>query len=324
MNSPESNLPPAARLSVVAPAYNEERVLQAFFGRIVSVLNPLDMPYEVILVDDGSSDRTWDIIEKQCLASPAFKGIRFSRNFGQQCALSAGIDAATGDAVVTMDSDLQHPPEEIPRMIEAWRNGAEVVNMARDATEKIPFIKKIGTALFYWFMNRVSDTPLGHDMPDFRLMDRRVADRFRRLGERGRFIRGLVSWLGFAATVLHFRAPSAPSGKTRYGIRKMALLAFDALTSFTAFPLRVALFIGLAVSALGGLYCAYVLYTALVLHAVVPGWSSLMSVVLFLGGCQMVFLGIIGEYLSRVFTEVKQRPLYVEKSRLNLPAPRIR
>jgi polyisoprenyl-phosphate glycosyltransferase len=318
MNVPAHESAGAVRLSIVTPVYNEEQVLDAFFGRVLSVLNPLGLTFEIILVDDGSSDRSWEIIEKQCRAVPAFKAIRFSRNFGQQCALSAGIEASTGDAVITMDSDLQHPPEEIPRMVEAWRAGAEVVCMARDTTDKIPFIKKIGTAAFYWFMNRWSETPLGHDMPDFRLMDRRVADRFLDFGERGRFIRGLVSWLGFTPTVLHFHAPKAPSGKTRYGMKKMAMLAFDALTSFTAFPLRVALYIGLVVSALGGLYCIYALYSALIAHTVAPGWTSLMSVVLFLGGCQMVFLGIIGEYLSRVFNEVKQRPLYVEKTRINL------
>lgn len=300
-------------LSVVSPVYNEEQVLEAFCDELTQVLSSLGITYEIILVDDGSSDQSPAIIAKRCEADPSVKAIHLARNFGQQAALTAGIEVALGRAVVTMDADLQHPPQELPRMVTAWKQGNALIAMERDVTKRISLVKRTGTALFYFFLNRWSEIPLGHNMPDFRLMDRSVVDRFKEFPERNRFIRGLVSWLGFKPLVLHFSAPADQKEQTNYSFRKMARLAMDALTSFTAFPLRVALYSGLVVSLFSAAYLLYTLYVALFLDTAVKGWASLISVVLFLGGCQMVFLGIIGEYLFRIYTEVKRRPIYIVK-----------
>jgi polyisoprenyl-phosphate glycosyltransferase len=305
-------------LSVVSPVYNEEQVLEAFCDQLTQVLSSLDITYEIILVDDGSSDQSPAIIAKRCEADPAVKAIHLARNFGQQAALTAGIEAAMGRAVVTMDADLQHPPQELPRMVAAWKQGNALIAMERDVTKRISLVKRTGTALFYFFLNRWSEIPLGHNMPDFRLMDRAVVDRFKEFPERNRFIRGLVNWLGFKPLVLHFSAPADQKEQTNYSFRKMAHLAMDALTSFTAFPLRVALYSGLVVSLFSAAYLLYTLYVALFLDTAVKGWASLISVILFLGGCQMVFLGIIGEYLFRIYTEVKRRPIYIVKQTRNV------
>jgi dolichol-phosphate mannosyltransferase len=305
-------------LSVVSPVYNEEQVLEAFCDQLTQVLSSLDITYEIILVDDGSSDQSPAIIAKRCEADPSVKAIHLARNFGQQAALTAGIEAALGRAVVTMDADLQHPPQELPRMVAAWKQGNALIAMERDVTKRISLVKRTGTALFYFFLNRWSEIPLGHNMPDFRLMDRAVVDRFKEFPERNRFIRGLVNWLGFKPLVLHFSAPADQKEQTNYSFRKMAHLAMDALTSFTAFPLRVALYSGLVVSLFSAAYLLYTLYVALFLDTAVKGWASLISVILFLGGCQMVFLGIIGEYLFRIYTEVKRRPIYIVKQTRNV------
>jgi polyisoprenyl-phosphate glycosyltransferase len=305
-------------LSVVSPVYNEEQVLEAFCDELTQVLSSLGITYEIILVDDGSSDRSPAIIAKRCEADSSVKAIHLARNFGQQAALTAGIEAALGRAVVTMDADLQHPPQELPRMVAAWKQGNALIAMERDVTKRISLVKRSGTALFYFFLNRWSEIPLGHNMPDFRLMDRAVVDRFKEFPERNRFIRGLVSWLGFKPLVLHFSAPADQKEQTNYSFRKMARLAMDALTSFTAFPLRVALYSGLVVSLFSAAYLLYTLYVVLFLDTAVKGWASLISVILFLGGCQMVFLGIIGEYVFRIYTEVKRRPIYIVKQTRNV------
>ena len=305
-------------LSIVSPVYNEGQVLEAFCDQLTQVLSSLGITYEIILVDDGSNDQSPVIIAKRCNADPSVKALHLARNFGQQAALTAGIDVALGKAVVTMDADLQHPPQELPRMVAAWKQGNALIVMERDFTKHIPFIKRTGTALFYFFLNRWSETPLGHNIPDFRLMDRSVVDRFKELPERNRFILGLVSWLGFKPLVLHFSAPANQKDHTHYSFRKMAHLAMDALTSFTAFPLRVALYFGLIVSLLNVAYLFYTLYVALFLGTAIQGWTSIISVILFLGGCQMVFLGIIGEYLFRIYAEVKRRPIYIVKQTRNI------
>jgi glycosyltransferase involved in cell wall biosynthesis len=309
---------PGIDLSIVSPVYNEAQVLDAFCDRLITILEPLHLSCEVILIDDGSSDATPDIIARRCDFDPCFRAIHLARNFGQQAALTAGIEAARGSAVITMDADLQHPPEELPRMIEAWKQGNQLVTMERDATQRISLIKRAGTSLFYFFINRWSDISLGRNIPDFRLMDRTIVDRFKELPERNRFVRGLINWMGFKPQVLHFKAPAGPKDATGYSFRKMVHLAIDALTSFTAFPLRMALYSGFAISFLSAVYLFYAIYVALFLDSAVKGWASLISVVLFLGGCQMVFLGIIGEYLFRIFTEVKQRPLYIVKKTRNI------
>lgn len=303
-------------LSIVTPVYNEEAVLGDFFKELTATLNRLGMSYEIIFVDDGSTDRSWEIISEFGSLNSNVRGIRFTRNFGQQVALSAGLDLSRGRAVICMDSDLQHPPALIPEMIDFWKNGFMVVNTVRE-DQKIPFLKKWGTDIFYRIMCFLSDTPVLASSPDFRCMDRTVVDAFRTLRERDRFIRGLISWLGFPSTTLCFTAPVQTCKKSRYTMKKMINLAVDALTSFTAFPLRFAFYLGIVVSLSSAVYTLYSLFVKLFLGTAVQGWTSLIIVLLFLGGGQMIFLGIIGEYIYRIYNEMKQRPLYISRNRLN-------
>jgi polyisoprenyl-phosphate glycosyltransferase len=305
-------------LSIVVPVYNERDGVEALVAELFSVLEAIGLSFEIILIDDGSKDGSWDIIERQCARHCAVKGIRLSRNFGQQMALSAGLEAAAGEAVITMDADLQHPPAVIKKMVEKWRTGAKIVNAIRDSAQGASLIKRWCTVVFYRLMDFWSEVPIGHNMPDFRLLDRSVVDSFLQLKERSRFIRGLINWLGFDIVTVHFDAPKRRGAKSRYNFGKMFHLAIDAITSFTAFPLKIALYIGLGISFLSAGYLAYILYITLILREAVKGWASVISVVLFLGGCQMIFLGIIGEYILKMYNELKQRPLYIVSRRLNM------
>ncbi len=305
-------------LSIVTPAYNEADNLREFCAQLQSVLKGLGLFCEIILVDDGSRDSTWNVIQQLGQEQPCVRGIRLSRNFGQQIALSAGIEAAVGKAVITMDADLEHPPQQIPRMIETWRNGAKLVLAVRKSERGLPLVKRLGTRIFYGLFNRLSRTHIGNNVPDFRLMDRQVVKEFLRLKERDRFLRGLVNWLGFDPVILEFSTQARRGKDSRYSFRKMAHLATDAITSFTAFPLRLAFYVGIFVFLLSAVYLAYAVYIVLFTSQAVRGWASLISVVLLLGGLQLVFLGVVGEYLSRVYNEVKQRPLYVVEETVNI------
>ncbi len=305
-------------VSIVSPAYNEASTLAEFCEQVLPVLEEQKLSYEIVFVDDGSSDGTWTLIRQLGRENSRIRGIRLARNFGQQIALSAGIEAAKGRAVLTMDSDLEHPPQMVPQMIEAWKNGAKLVLAVRKQEQGLPFLKRIGTRVFYSLFNHWSKIPIGINVPDFRLMDRQVVDEFLRLKERDRFLRGLVNWLGFKPVLLEFSVDSRRSKDSRYTFHKMARLAADAITSFTAFPLRMAFYVGLFVFLLSALYLGYAVYIALFTERAVRGWASILSVVLLLGGMQMVFLGVMGEYLSRVYNEVKQRPLYVVEETANL------
>lgn len=305
-------------ISIIVPVYNEKATLRRFCEELISVLNQTRLNYEILLIDDGSNDCSWDIIRSEAIIFPFVRGIRFSRNFGQQIALSAGLDSARGKAVICMDADLQHPPSIIPKMIDAWQNGAMVVNTIREDS-KLPLVKRLGTRMFYHLFSKCCDVQLNHFSPDFRLLDRIVVEKFRDFRERDRFVRGLIGWLGFPSCTIRFKVPEHTLRKSSYTFKKMVMLALDGLTSFTALPLRLAFFFGLGVSVISAIYAVYALYANLFLENVVKGWTSLLIVVLFLGGCQMVFLGIIGEYLLRIYNEVKGRPLYVVSDSINEP-----
>lgn len=305
-------------LTIVTPAYNEAGNLREFCAQLQPVLKGLNLFYEIILVDDGSRDGTWAEIQQLGKEQSSVRGIRLSRNFGQQIALSAGIEAAAGKAVITMDADLEHPPNQVPRMVNAWRNGAKLVLAVRKHEGGLPLVKRLGTSIFYGLFNRLSKTSIGSNVPDFRLMDRQVVNEFLRLKERDRFLRGLVNWLGFTPVTLEFSTEARRGEESRYSFHKMAHLAADAITSFTSAPLRMAFYVGIFVFLLSAAYLAYAVYIALFTSQAVRGWASLISVVLLLGGLQLVFLGVVGEYLSRVYNEVKQRPLYVVEETVNL------
>ena len=297
-------------LTVVIPAFNEEDNLRPMFDRLVAALETEVEGLEIIFVDDGSSDGTWSGISDLARTDGRVRGVRFARNFGHQAAVTAGVDAARGRAVVLIDADLQDPPEIIPEMINKWREGFEVVYAQRETREGETLFKKATAALFYRVLHRVTDVDIPVDTGDFRLMGPRALEAFRALPERNRFIRGLVSWIGFPQTAVRYHREARHAGETKYPFRKMLRFALDALTSFSFLPLRLATFLGFAVSAFSFLYILVVL----VLKAVGISWlgyTSLMASILFLGGVQLIMIGVLGEYIARIFDEVKRRPLYL-------------
>lgn len=296
--------------SIVVPVFNEESVLDEFSRRALAVMDPLGKPYEIIFVDDGSVDATFRKASEWASKAPQVKAIRLSRNFGHQVAITAGIDAASGAAVIVMDGDLQHPPELIPEMIRKWAEGFHVVNTARMETEGIPLKKKMFSKLFYKVINMDSEVPIYPDAADFRLMDRSAVEAFRQLREQDRFVRGLTSWIGFRQASVPFRAPERHSGESKYTLRKMVRFAVNGITSFTTLPLKAVGTFGLFVAAASFVYAAFALYQKLVLGITVEGWTSLLVGILFLGGVQLISIGVLGAYIARIFRQVKNRPLY--------------
>jgi dolichol-phosphate mannosyltransferase len=298
-------------ISIVIPAYNEEACLQELCQRLQAVLSALNLSAEIILVDDGSSDGTFQCIRELSSGDPGVSGLRFSRNFGHQAALTAGLARAQGKAVITLDADLQHPPEVIPLLVRKWQEGYEVVATLREQTESSSFFKNFTSRIFYRLINRLSPLPIKPGAADFRLLDRRAVDALNAMPERTRFLRGLVPWIGFRQTEITFKAPDRYAGTSRYTFRKMLRFALDGILSLSALPLRFATLMGLGVMGIGLLYGLYVVWTAIMNPESQPGWASIILLMLFLGGMQIFCMGIIGEYLARVFDEVKRRPLYI-------------
>jgi dolichol-phosphate mannosyltransferase len=301
--------------SIVVPVFNEESVIDEFAKRVLKVMDSLGKPYEIIFVDDGSTDATFRKASLLASKSQAVKALRLSRNFGHQIAITAGMDAASGEAVVVMDGDLQHPPELIPEMARKWAEGFHVVNTARMETEGIPLKKKLFSKIFYKVINIDSEVPIYPDAADFRLMDRAAVEAFRQLREQDRFVRGLTSWIGFKQTSVPFNAPERHSGKSKYTLRKMLKFAVNGITSFTTLPLKAVGTFGLIVAAASFFYAAFALYEKIVLGITVEGWTSLLVGILFLGGVQLISIGVLGAYIARIFTQVKNRPLYFVQER---------
>lgn len=298
-------------LSVVVPMYNEAANTGAFFGRVVPVLEGLQLSYEIICVDDGSTDATMARLLEHRARNPAIKLLRLSRNFGKDIALSAGIDRACGRAVIPIDADLQDPPELIPAMVAKWREGYEVVFGRRNSRVGDTLPKRVTARMFYRLMERMTDVPIPRDTGDFRLIDRRVVDALGQLGERTRFMKGLFAWVGFKQIAIRYEREPRRVGRTNWSYWRLWNFAIDGITSFSSLPLKVWSYFGLIVSALAFIYAAYLALLTIVKGVVVPGYASLMVVVLFLGGIQLITLGVIGEYLARVYSEVKGRPLYL-------------
>ena len=307
-------------LSVVVPAFNEEENVGPMFERLRTALEDVVDGFEVLFVDDGSGDGTWDEIARLAEADPRVRGIRFSRNFGHQAAVTAGVDAARGRAVVIIDADLQDPPEVIPEMVARWREGWEVVYAQREQREGETAFKKATAAGFYRLLHAITSVDIPVDTGDFRLMGPRAVAAFRALPERNRFIRGLVAWAGFPQTPVRYRRHARHAGETKYPLRKMIRFALDGITSFSFLPLRLATWTGFAVSALS--FCYIVVVVVLkVLGINWPGYTSIMASLLFLGGVQLIMIGILGEYIGRVFDEVKRRPLYLIQESTDGSAP---
>jgi dolichol-phosphate mannosyltransferase len=299
------------KYSLVLPIFNEEAVLPRLFERLDRVMAALDGAAEIILVDDGSRDSSLLMMYAQAQRDPRYRYLGLSRNFGQQIAMTAGLDAARGEAVILMDGDLQDPPEIIHQMIDRWQEGFEVVYARRRSRAGESRFKLTTAALFYRLMSKLAAIDLPQNVGDFRLVDRKVLDAFRRMREQDRFVRGMFAWVGFRQTAIEFDRDERAGGETKWGFAQLVRLAANALVSFSDAPLRLALWMGLAVSAFAMIYAAWVLVSRGIWGDPVPGWTSTMVVLAFLGGANMMVTGIMGLYIGRIHTQVKERPLYI-------------
>ncbi len=303
------------------PVYNESEVLGAFYDRATKALAALPGgDYELIFVDDGSGDDSYDQLSRYAAANPRVRVLKFSRNFGHQIAITAGIDHARGDCVVVIDADLQDPPEVIAAMVERWQAGFDVVYGVRSDREGEKAMKLITASAFYRLLERLTAIKIPPNVGDFRLMSRRAVEQFKLLREKDRFVRGLVSWIGFRQTGVTYSRDRRYAGETKYPYRKMIKFAFDGITSFSSAPLKLATWSGYGASILAFLYLASVFVQKLMGYTI-EGWATIMVAMLFLGGVQLVCLGILGEYLGRVFNEVKPRPMYVVEELLEHERP---
>ena len=303
-------------ISFVVPVYNEAENLREFYKRLTEVMAGIEYDYQLLFVDDGSNDGSVLILKELTRNDERVQAFLLSRNFGHQMALTCGLDNACGDAVITMDGDLQHPPELVPELISLWEAGSEIVQTVRRDTEDASFFKKLTSRLYYKLINKMSKVSITPGGSDFRLMDRLAVDALNLYGERARFIRGLVNNLGYKVASVEFVAPPRFAGSSKFNLRKMLHFALDGITAFSKVPLRWAFYIGLLCGLGSMLVLFHVIYIKLITDDAVPGWATLSASIRFLGGVQLVGLGIIGEYVGRVFEEVKQRPLYLVKQHL--------
>lgn len=301
-------------ISVIIPIYNEEETLSKLFQRVSNVLNnsATISDYEIILVNDASTDRSMQIMLELSQSYPKLKIIELSRNFGHQVALTAGIDFASGDALILMDGDLQDSPEIIPQLIEKWQAGYDVVYAVRKSRKENIF-KRITYKMFYRILRSISEIDMPLDSGDFSLLDKKIVNVLKSMPERNRFIRGLRSWIGFKQTELQYERDKRFAGQSKYTLSKLMKLAFDGIFSFSTLPLRIATVMGLLVSMLSFLGIVLVLYWKLFTAKAIPGWAATVIPILFLGGVQLICIGVLGEYIARIFSEVKQRPHYVIK-----------
>lgn len=299
------------RFSVVVPVFNEEEVLPETYHRLTGVMEGLGAPYEIVFVDDGSKDQSPRILDELAQRDPRVRVIHFSRNFGHQAAITAGMDYARGEAVIVIDADLQDPPEVIPEMVAKWQEGYEVVYGKRMKREGETLFKRFTASFFYRLLRFMTDIDIPLDTGDFRLVDRKVVEVMKLLREKNRFIRGLVAWVGFRQVALPYVRHRRFAGTTKYPLRKMLKLAWDGITAFSNKPLKVAAYLGLALSLFSFLYLVVIVVTKLLGKSTVPGWASLAVINLFFSGVILIMLGVMGEYLGRIYDEAKNRPLYV-------------
>jgi len=308
-------------VEIVVPVFNEEGNIEELYRQVVAELEPLGLTFGFLYVDDGSRDRTVAILEQLRAGDPRVNFLSFTRNFGHQAALLAGLEHSTGDCVVSMDGDLQHPPQVISAMVRHWLQGADVVVTTRDVGQSMGLLKRLATQGFYQMMNRISGLRVPAGAADFRLLDRRVIDTIVAFPERQKFLRGLVSWTGFETAIVEYKVGTRHAGTVKYSLAKLIRLAWDGVTSFSAGPLRVAFYLGLGFVGLSALYGAVAIAAHFMGHTP-PGWTSVLVSVLGIGGLQMTFVGLIGEYLARVFDEVKGRPGYLLKAQMPTRRPR--
>jgi dolichol-phosphate mannosyltransferase len=304
--------------SFVIPVYNEEETLPALEERLLQLFELMDGPTEVVFVDDGSTDGSWHLIEGIVRRDPRFGAVGFSRNFGHQVAITAGLDHAGGEAVVVMDADLQDPPEVVLEMAARWREGFDIVYAVRDERSGETRFKEFTAAAFYRVFRRLTDIEIPIDVGDFRLVDRRALDAFRSMRESNRYVRGMFSWIGFRQIGVRYTRAPRFAGTTKYPLRKMLKFAADGIVSFSNVPLRVALQAGFVVSGLAFAFGVAALVAKLAGFYRVSGLASLAIVTAFLGGMQLIVLGVMGEYIARIHDEVKDRPLYIVRETIGL------
>ncbi len=304
-------------LSIVIPVYNEREVLPSLLSALRQVLGK-DQSYELIFVDDGSSDGTTEVLKRAAAEDSRIKALFFSRNFGHQVAITAGLDFASGDAVAVMDADLQDPPELLPQMVALLNDGYDVVSAQRLTREGDGFLKRYTAKIFYWILRKMVDERIQNEVGDFRLFSRRAVTALRTLREQHRFMRGMVAWLGLREVILPYHRNPRVAGKTKYPPLKMIRFAWTAITSFSALPLRFSVFFGFFVAACGLAFGAYSIFAERVLKATVPGWTSLVCLNIIFSGVTLVAIGLVGEYVAHIYEEAKGRPLYVISDSVNV------
>lgn len=307
---------PEFKISIIIPVHNEEGNIEPLCKELEKILQPYPSN-EILFVDDGSMDNSLGIIKKLQEKNPKVKFISFSRNFGHQLALKAGLDNCDGDCVISMDGDMQHPPELIPLMIQKWQEGFEIVYTIRKEEPNLSYFKKMTSSFFYSMMNFLSDLKMEKGTADFRLLDRRVVESIKKFNEPYLFLRGLVSWLGFKQYGIPYSPNERFSGKPKYSFKKMFFFAINGITSFSVKPLKISVVLGLIISFLALIYGIYAIALSILNHAVISGWTSLIVSILFIGGLQLMMMGIIGIYLGQIFIQTKNRPNYIIKERSN-------
>ena len=298
------------KVSVIVPVFNEEGCLLTLVSRVVMVIEKYS-DYEILFIDDGSRDNTLTVLRKLHAGNKKINFLSFSRNFGHQNALRAGTLYASGDCIVSLDGDLQHPPELIPDLITKWKEGFDIVYTIRKDEKKIPVLKRVMSVLFYKLMNAISDMNFEHGEADFRLLDKNAAAELNNLNENAIFFRGMVKWLGFEQIGIEYTPDERTWGKTKYSRKKMFALAISGITSFSIKPLRISTIIGISIAFLSILYGIYALYIKFFTDNSIEGWTSVFFMVTFIGGIQLIILGIIGEYIGNIFLESKKRPHYI-------------
>ena len=308
-------------LSIVVPVHNEEEGIKPYLQVTEAVLSSIELAdgtldWEFVFIDDGSTDKTFEILKANASKNKRIKILSLSRNFGKEHALTAGIKYSSGDAVIPMDVDLQDPPELIKDMIKLWENGAEVVLATRERRDEDTFLKRNFALLFYKLIGSLSNIHIPENTGDYRLMDRKVVDTLNTLEERTRFMKGIFAWLGFKTEQVFYNRPAREVGETSWSVKKLVSLAFDGIFSFTTLPLRIWTYLGLCISLSAFIYAMFIISRTVVLGVDMPGYASLMTAVLFMGGVQLISLGVIGEYISRIYRETKQRPLFIIREKI--------
>lgn len=302
-------------ISIIVPMHNEEEGIPEFFRRLTPILDSIGS-WEIICVNDGSRDRTLELLKEKAASNNNIRIISFSRNFGKEAALTAGLDHVSGEAVVPIDADLQDPPELIPEMVAKWKEGFKVV-LATRKTRAESWLKRKSAGAFYAIISKLSTVPIPKNTGDFRLMDRKVVNAIKNLPERTRFMKGLFAWAGFSTTTIYYDRPERFAGETSWNYVKLWSFALDGLFAFSTKPLKVWTYLGGLISVFAFIFGTYILLNTLINGTSLPGYASIMVVLLFLGGIQLMSLGIIGEYVGRIYRETKQRPLYVIEEKFN-------